>query len=183
MLAESPSATQRKLKEVAMHAVPKFLALGLAVFALLSSKESYAQEHSYQSVNFPDRFIRHRNFLGFIEQITDEQAAKDAVFVAVPGLAGRCHSLEAKNFPGSFLRHQNSRLKLSRADDSQLFREDATFCFRDGLVGHGFSFESVNFPNQFIRHRDFELMISPNDGTDGFKRDATFIEASPARAP
>jgi hypothetical protein len=166
-----------------MHAVPKFLALGLAVFALLSSKESYAQEHSYQSVNFQDRFIRHRNSLGFIEQITDEQAAKDAVFVAVPGLAGRCHSLEAKNFPGSFLRHQNSRLKLSRAENSQLFREDATFCFRDGLVGRGFSFESVNFPNQFIRHRDFELMISPNDGTDGFKRDATFIEGSPARAP
>jgi len=164
--------------------IPKYLALGLAIFLLLPSKESYSQEHSYQSSNFPDRFIRHRNFLGFVEQINDQQTAKDAVFVAVPGLAGTCHSLEAKNFPGFFLRHQNFRLKLSRAENSQLFREDATFCFRDGLAdAQGFSFESVNFPNHYIRHRDFELVLSPNDDTAGYKRDATFIERSPVPAP
>jgi Alpha-L-arabinofuranosidase B (ABFB) domain len=162
--------------------VPKCLALGVAIFLLLPSKESYSQEFSFQSVNFPDRFIRHRNFLGFIEPITDQQAAKDAIFVSVPGLAGKCHSLQASNFPGFFLRHQNFRLKLSKAETKQLFRQDASFCFRDGLADSNFrSFESVNFPNHFIRHRDFELMISPNDGSDLFKKDATFIIKNPVR--
>src|SRR5262249_37719748 len=41
--SRSRSAAQRKLKQVTMHAAPKFLALGLAVLALLSSKEGYAK--------------------------------------------------------------------------------------------------------------------------------------------
>jgi hypothetical protein len=134
-------------------------------------------EHSYRSVNFPDRFIRHRNSLGFIEQINDQLGRKDATFVVVPGLAGSCHSLEAKFFPGHFLRHQNFRVKLGTDDPlDKAFRKDATFCFRDGLADpDARSFESFNFPNHFIRHRDFELVLSPNDGSELFKKDATFV--------
>jgi hypothetical protein len=164
--------------------VPKCLAFGVAIFLLLPSKQSYSQEVSWQSVNFPDRFIRHRNFLGFVEPINDQQAAKDAVFVSVPGLAGRCHSFEAKNFPGFFLRHQNFRVKLGKAETDQISREDATFCVRDGLANtNGRSFESANFPNHFIRHRDFELVLSENDGSDLFKKDATFMAEQPRQPP
>jgi hypothetical protein len=160
--------------------LPKCLAFGVAVFLLLPSKVSYSQEMSWQSVNFPDRFIRHRNFLGFVEPVNDQQAGKDANFVSVPGLAGKCHSYESKNFPGFFLRHENFRVKLSKSGTDQLSRDDATFCAIPGLANtDGRSLESVNFPNHFIRHRDFELVLSPNDGSDLFKKDATFMAKGP----
>src|SRR5262249_24282534 len=69
--------------------------------------------YAWQSVNYQDRFIRHRNFLGFIEPINDRQAAKDAVFIVQPGLAGGCYSFESTNFHGFYLRHENFRIKLS----------------------------------------------------------------------
>jgi hypothetical protein len=123
----------------------------------------------------PDRqpWNRHRRLPGitlmmFVEPINDQQAAKDANFVSVPGLAGKCHSFESKNFPGFFLRHENFRVKLSKSGTDQVSRNT-----------DGHSFESVNFPNHFIRHRDFELVLSPSDGSDLFKKDATFMAKGP----
>src|SRR6266446_7438455 len=160
--------------------VPKGLALGLTIFLLLPSNVSYAQEHSYQSWSFRDRYIRHRDSLGYIEKITDLQASKDADFIVIPGLSGRCNSLEAKNFPGFYLRHQNYRLKLGRITDDNVSRQDATFCFTKGLAGaDGLSFESANLPRYYIRHRNFELWVGQDDGSDLFKKDATFIQTRP----
>ncbi|HUQ99042.1 MAG TPA: AbfB domain-containing protein [Gemmatimonadaceae bacterium] len=134
------------------------------------------REVSFKSVNFGDRYIRHRNSLGFLEPVpyTDFLGQKDATFNIVPGLAGKCSSFESYNFPGQFLRHQSTRLKLSPRSNDQLFREDATFCLVQGLAGSGSSFESVNYPGQYIRHRNFELWLARFDGTDQFRKDATF---------
>jgi hypothetical protein len=132
--------------------------------------------YSFSSYNFPDRYIRHRNFLGYIETPNDELGRKDATFRLRNGLANEnCTSFESINFPGHFLRHQNFRVKLARNDGSKLFREDATFCQRAGTVGAGMSFESYNFPAHYIRHKNFELWIDPSDGSDLFRNDATFI--------
>jgi hypothetical protein len=169
------------------------LILGLVSFLPLLPSPTYAQssEQSYHSLQFSNRYIRHRNSLAYIEPINSELDSKDATFVMVPGLANRdCYSFEARYIRGQYLRHQNSRLKLAKFENQKLFTEDATFCFRDGLVrapvcgvSSCYSFESFNFPKQFIRQRDFELMISPDDGSIGFKRDATFIQTGPVRAP
>jgi Alpha-L-arabinofuranosidase B (ABFB) domain len=132
--------------------------------------------YSFSSYNFPDRYIRHRNYLGYIEPVNDELGRKDATFRLRNGLASsNCTSFESINFPGHFLRHQNFRLKLARNDGSQLFRKDATFCQRSGVGGTGISFESYNFPAHYIRHKNFELWIDPSDGSDLFRKDATFI--------
>jgi Alpha-L-arabinofuranosidase B (ABFB) domain len=170
-------------EEAAMQRItfPKGLALGLTIFLLLPSNISYSQDHhSYKSWNFPDRYIRHRDSLAYVEKIIDIPASKDADFVEVPGLAGRCQSFESRNFPGFYLRHQNFRLKLSKITDEKLFKEDATFCVRRGLAeGNALSFESFNFPKYYIRHRDFELWVGQEDGSDLFKKDATFIQTQP----
>src|SRR6266516_2599531 len=79
---------------------PKCLALGVAIFFLLPSNQSYSQEHSFQSVNFTDPLMRHRDFLLFIEPIKNPLAARDSVFVVIPGLAGQCHSFIPKNIVG-----------------------------------------------------------------------------------
>jgi hypothetical protein len=165
---------------------PKFV-LSIVVLGLIAPPlfpRTFAQvaprEASFQSLNFPDRYIRHRNSLGYVEPISDDLGKMDATWEIVPGLAGRCSSLESLNNPGHFLRHQGSRLKLAPFADDQLFRQDASFCMVPGLADvNATSFESVNYPHHFVRHRNFELWLDPFDGSDLFRRDATFRSASP----
>lgn len=147
----------------------------LTIFSsILYSLPSLGQ--SYESYNYRNRFIRHRNYHGYIEPINSELDRKDASFREVYGLANSsCRSFESVNYPGHYLRHQNYRIKLSRNDDSDLFRKDATFCIKPGLFGNGISFESYNYPSHFIRHKNFELWINTSDGSDLFRQDATFI--------
>lgn len=165
--------------------------LGLSICGILltSSSSVYSQpQHlwtSLNSYNFPDHYIRHKNFLGYIEPISDDLGRKDATYIIVPGLANsnsKCISFESVNFPGYFLRHENFRLKLSKAIDQQLFREDATFCMVPGLFDNSHSsasFESFNFPGHYIRHKNFELWIDRSDGSDLFRKDATFSISTP----
>jgi hypothetical protein len=149
----------------------------LLAASLFSQHPASAAEQSFQSSNFPNRFIRHRDFLMFIEPATTALAIHDSAFKVINGLAGSCQSFESRNFPRHFIRHQNSRLKLSKFRNEKLFREDATFCLRPGLANaSGITFESFNFPGNFVRHQDFELRIAPSDGSALFKRDATFFQ-------
>lgn len=162
----------------------KGLVVVSAVFlSQLLSQVSYAQEpNSFKSWNFPDRYIRHRLSLGYIDPIvaSDKLGRNDATFRLVPGLAGRCRSFESVNYPGHFLRHQNFRLTLAKQTDDQLFKEDATFCVVSGLANsEARSFESVNFPKHYIRHSNFELWLGKFDGSQLFKKDATFIISPP----
>jgi hypothetical protein len=156
-----------------------FLAVSLS---LLVSELSYSQGIAFTSWNFPNRYIRHRNLLCYIEIIGagDKIGAKDATFRRVPGLAGKGSSFESVNFPGHFLRHQFLRLKLSKFVDDKLFREDATFYFVKGLANpEGRSFASFNLPKHYIRHRDFELILSPFEDSSLFRKDATFRQVEP----
>lgn len=138
------------------------------------------KEVSFESYNYPGRYIRHRNSLGYVEKIDDKLAAKDATFRIVPGLAGKCRSFESVNYPNHFLRHQNFRLKLAPRSNDQLFLNDATFCFVPGLASSlWYSFESVNLPGHYIRHKNFELWLDNSDGSQLFKEDATFRLAAP----
>lgn len=167
-----------------LNAVLKMLLVALTVsLSLLPSQASYAQDpSSFRSLNYPDRYIRHRMSLGYIDPIaaSDKLGRKDATFRLVPGLAGKCRSFESLNYPGHFLRHQNYRLKLAKQTEDHLFKEDATFCVIPGLANSdGRSFESVNFPKHYIRHSNFELWLAKYDESPLFKKDATFIISRP----
>jgi hypothetical protein len=160
------------------------LVFGCAAFlSPLTSRPSAAQEEtSFRSWNFPDRYIRHRNLLAYIDPIAaeDKLGRKDSTFRIVPGLAGKCRSFESVNYPGYFLRHQDFRLKLAKQTDDQLFKDDATFCVVWGLASEdGRSFESVNFPKHYIRHSNFELWLAKFENTTLFRKDATFIISPP----
>ena len=137
---------------------------------------------SFRSWNFPNRYIRHRSFLAYIDPIVanDNLGRKDATFRLVPGLAGRCWSFQSVNIPDHFLRHENFRVKLAKQANDQLFKEDATFCIVEGLAGSGGrSYESVNFPGHYMRHSNFELWLAKSDGSRLFREDATFITSPP----
>lgn len=146
---------------------------------------------SVQSENFPGRFARHRDSLGFITFVTSDLDRRDATFVfrsalvrpgdeplGIPSDVNQISvSLEAVNFPGHYLRHQDFRMKLHQDDGSQLFRQDASFMFNSGNDAEGnsdFSLESVNLPGHFVRHSNFELWLAKNDGSDLFGHDASW---------
>jgi hypothetical protein len=103
---------------------------------------------SFESVNYPGRYIRHSFFLGVLTPVSSDsnQAGNldeaDATFlVHRPGLG-----------------HDNPNL--------------ATHNGTQDLV----SFESVNYPGYFLRHQDFRLKLQRDDGTDLFHQDATFVQ-------
>jgi hypothetical protein len=133
--------------------------------------------YSWSSLNFPDRYIRHRNGVGYISAPASAVDRADATWKIKPGLAGFGISLESRNFPGHYLRHQNGRLKKNPFENTSLFKADATFRPRNGLWTDGGSWRSLeawNFPGCYVRHRNGELWLDRADGTDLFHKDATF---------
>lgn len=143
----------------------------------LSIVQAQTTASSFQSINYPDRYIRHKGFIGYIDPIQSDLDRRDASFVLVPGLADkRYFSFRSVNYPELYLRHQNFELKLHKPDGSDLYKNDATFKIVPGLYGEGgFAFESVNFPDYYIRHQNFRLYIHRFDGSELFRKDATFM--------
>ncbi|MCA9682844.1 MAG: AbfB domain-containing protein [Myxococcales bacterium] len=123
---------------------------------------------SLKSVNYPTRYVRHRNFMGELTEVASELDRKDSSFVIRPGNAGGDSiSFESVNYPGQFLRHQNFELKLHKREDSDLYRKDTSFKAVPGVVGRGVSFESVNYPGHYIRHCSFRMFIDNNARNNG----------------
>ena len=91
----------------------KIVAISLvACLAQAVADNSYADDnpvYSIQAWKFQDRYIRHGDLKTFLDQINDEQAAKDATFVLIPGLRkpidkGNCYTFRARYLPGYYLR-------------------------------------------------------------------------------
>jgi ubiquitin-protein ligase len=136
---------------------------------------------SLESLNSPKTYVRSRDGLGFITEISTELDRKDASWVVCPGLAGGdTVSFRSVNDPKQYLRHQDGRIKLHDFEDADLFKQDASFKQVNGLGKGGWvSFESVNYPGCFLRHKDEELWAERNDGSELFAKDATFRIVEP----
>jgi len=89
----------------------------------------------FQSFNFRDRFIRHRNFEGILSRKQDGGPAADFSFTLVNRGNGRV-SLKAANVPGHLLRHANFLIFLGKSNGpgDQLFPLDSTFFLEKGLA-------------------------------------------------
>lgn len=130
---------------------------------------------SFQSYNFPARYIRHQDSIGKISTISSQLDTVDAQFYLVSGLAdSSCVSFQSVNFSEKYLRHQNSEIKLHTNDNSNLFAQDATFCQQPGNAdSQSYSFESYNYPGYYIRHAGGKLYIATGTSTL-FDQDSTF---------
>jgi Alpha-L-arabinofuranosidase B (ABFB) domain/Glycosyl hydrolases family 43 len=139
---------------------------------------------SLQPANLPDRYVRHRSNLGYVDPLSSSSTAadrQDATFAVVAGLAnGNCYSLQAVNVANSYLRHSNMRVGLAANDNTPLFRSDATFCARTGLAGGGtVSLESYNHPGRYLRHFNYELRIDLYEPGATYASDASFAVTAP----
>ncbi|NJQ00324.1 AbfB domain-containing protein [Streptomyces zingiberis] len=129
-------------------------------------------EQALRSVNFPDRYVRHRNGGVFLDRVGGGDAAQ-AAFSVVPGLADReCRSFRTRD--GRYLRHQSFRMRVGADDGSGLFRQDATFCLRPGAGAGSVTLQSYNFRDRHIRHSNFELRLEPYEHSAQFRNDASF---------
>jgi Alpha-L-arabinofuranosidase B (ABFB) domain/Alginate lyase len=126
-----------------------------------------------QSYNFPDRYVRHANYVGRLD--ANVSPAEDAQFRIRRGLANPGSvSFEAVNKPGYFLRHWDYAIRLEQYDNTATFRADATFTQQTSTVGSGYvRFRSHNFPDRFLRHQNNLLRIDPLD-SDLAVQDAAF---------
>ncbi|MBX9257884.1 AbfB domain-containing protein [Desmonostoc muscorum CCALA 125] len=139
---------------------------------------------SFQSLNYPSRYIGQTNFLGYIQSVnsrSNTSTKNNATWNVVPGLANSaCISFESKNNPSYYLRHQGYRVKLNQNDNTDLFKADATFCPKAGLADStAVSFASFNYPTHYLRDRNFELWIDPQAGDTLYKNSASFKIAAP----
>lgn len=154
-------------------------------FALVELEK--AGQVALQSFNYPDHFIRHRNFMGEVTVIGTETDRKDATFRIVPGLAEQKYpslqkeyvSLQSVNFPGYYLRYRDGLIKLDTYRDEELFKKSATFRLVPGLANRAWSsFESLDSPGSYLRHKNFILTLDKGED-DLFRKEATFKILSP----
>jgi hypothetical protein len=84
---------------------------------------------SFESINFPNHFLRHQDFrLKLAEQTNEQLFKEDATFCVKEGLYNeQARSFESVNFPNYFIRHSHFELWLAKFDGSTLFKKDATF--------------------------------------------------------
>ncbi|WP_197977583.1 MULTISPECIES: family 43 glycosylhydrolase [Plantibacter] len=124
-----------------------------------------------RSHNFPDRFVRHANYVGRLDAAP--KPSVDSWFRVVEGLAGG-NSLESANFPGHYLLAGPSGITLARSNNTPTFAAAASFTLRAGLADAAkTSFESIATPGTYLRHRDYRLYVERVSGTVG-AADATF---------
>ncbi|GGQ71144.1 glycoside hydrolase family 43 protein [Streptomyces asoensis] len=127
-----------------------------------------------KSYNFPDRYVRHADYVGRIDAYPFDLYT-DSQWKLVPGLAdGSGVSFQSVNYPTRYLRHYNYRLQLDVNDGTSTFAGDATFYRTAGLADPAWSsFRSYNNPTRYIRHSNYVLRIDPVS-TATEKQDATF---------
>ncbi|MCX2946830.1 glycoside hydrolase family 43 protein [Lentzea sp. NEAU-D7] len=139
---------------------------------------------SLRSANLPDRYVRHRDNLGYVEPVSSSSALpvrQDATFTVVAGLANAaCYSLRSVNFPDRYLRHYDFRVRLDTNTGDAVFARDATFCGRAGLAGGAStSFESYSHPGRYLRHLNHELRVDWRTSGSTFAGDASFTVSAP----
>lgn len=126
-----------------------------------------------RSVNFPNMYIRHRNFVAEISPLRTMQDHEDATF-HMAERSGERVTFRAtnENLPNHYLRHYNFQVRLDRTDFSTQFARDATFIKIP--VQHGiFAFRSFNFPDRYIRHKNFLVHVDPWDNAQ--RNDFLFV--------
>ncbi|WP_084793885.1 AbfB domain-containing protein [Actinokineospora bangkokensis] len=148
---------------------------------------------SFESRNFPGRFLRHRD-ARVRNEANDGSAlfAGDATFCPRAGLSGGT-SLESKNKPGSFIRHYAEGVYVATPggpnpwDTATGFAADASWAVATGYwrstadlpLGQAKSFQvtTPGFTDRFLRHREglarTDVVTAGSDAL--LKGDATFV--------
>ncbi|GAA1413204.1 AbfB domain-containing protein [Catellatospora coxensis] len=89
--------------------------------------------YSFESVNFPGRYLRHAAYRARVDADTGGTFAADATWCSRPGLAAGGMSFESPSLPGHYLRHYADNVYLARSggpnawDSAAGFAADSTW--------------------------------------------------------
>ena len=105
---------------------------------------------SFQSIEYPNRYLRHRNYRVWLDVEENNQLFKeDATFFIREGLSdANMVSFEAYNFPSRFMRHRGFWMYVEEIQ-SDLDKRDATFYKNDAAIksGNTISEKLIIYPN------------------------------------
>jgi hypothetical protein len=120
--------------------------------------------YSFESRNFPGRYLRHRAFRVYNEASTGGTFTADATFCAREGLSGGGTSFESPSLPGHYLRHRNAEIWMDPAAGTTGFRDDATWnvvtpWWRSGAdlpdgQTRSLRVTTPGYDNRYLRHQD-----------------------------
>ncbi|OLF18488.1 glycoside hydrolase family 43 protein [Actinophytocola xanthii] len=134
---------------------------------------------SLRSADVAEGYLRHRDYLAYVEPVGTAADRQDATFTVVAGLANAaCVSFRSLNFPDRYLRHYAFRGRLDVNSGDATFARDATFCGRAGLAG-GVSFESYSHPGRYLRHVGGEVRVDLYTPGSAFAGSASFTVTVP----
>jgi len=150
----------------------------LSVLADLEMNKCYR----FESVNFRNQYMRHRNFNLYKESGSGDLYEKDSSFKVIPainGISGQV-SLESYNFQGFDIRHYHYYGKISAcSSNDSTCKDDGSWTVKNGLALDGndgtVSFESYNFKGFFLRHQSGKVRIAKVEDNVLYKEDATWI--------
>lgn len=137
---------------------------------------SNRQYFSFRSVNFPDRYLRHKNFELWLDERDGSELFDDDTTFALFSFNGAIN-FRSLNFPDHAMRHKDFVYFNDPAppgnegpsDDFELVMRPGNF------PGQGLSFESTNFPGKFLRHQGFRCHLHDYEDNELFQLDSTFI--------
>ena len=128
----------------------------------------------FESINYPNLFIRHQNGdLKLHPANYTDKFEDDSRWIVREGLAGDGFSFESFNYPKTYIKHRDGLCYQTSVDFSMSELQDATFFIVEGYQG-GQSLQSYNSPNRFIRHQNRRLKLSAYPNADLFKMDASW---------
>ncbi|TPW76971.1 AbfB domain-containing protein [Schumannella sp. 10F1B-5-1] len=152
-----------------------------------------ARCYSFESVDYPGKYLRHASGRVRIDANTGGSFAADATWCARTGLAAGGTSFESLNFPGSYLRHYADNVYLARSgganawDTATGFAADATWDVSGAALWRSSALlpqdarrslqvTTWGFTNRYVRHANSlastEVVTSGSSAT--LKADATF---------
>lgn len=88
---------------------------------------------SFQSENYPNRFIRHSGGECFLHEFEDSESFKDdASWIPFKGLSENIshgYSFQSVNRPGWYLRHADSRVRIDEEGATESYKKNATWTY------------------------------------------------------
>jgi len=148
----------------------------LSVSADLEKNKCYR----FESVNYNDQYIRHRNFNLYKESGSGDLYVNDSSFKVIPAINGESGpvSLESLNFPEYDIRHYHYYGKISKCSSTDnTCKDDGSWTVLNGLDGNDgtVSLASYNKKGFYLRHQGGRVRIAPQEDSTLYKEDSSWI--------
>jgi len=111
-----------------------------STFMVVPALNGMRHQVSFKSLNYPNNYLRHRGYNGYIHRCSTNLCRNDASWTVKCGLSsiswpsiscGKTVSFQSAIYPRYYLRHQNARVKISRRSFSTLYRLDASWIYHE----------------------------------------------------